>query len=442
MAWVNLVNFAAAAAVIAAPAAAQVSPTETRIRAAITAETPRHEALLERLVNQNSGTLNLDGVRKAGEMVRAELESLGFGVRWIDQSAVVRAGHLIATYKGNGRGKRVLLIGHLDTVFEPSSPFQRFRREGRRATGPGVGDDKGGLVVIVAALRAMQAAGTLETADITVVLTGDEEKSGEPTATARADLIAAGKAADVALEYENLAVEGGREFGTIARRSAASWELRTTGKTGHSSGVFSTSLGYGAIYEMARILDGFRRELPEPNLTYNVGVIAGGTPAAIDASGVEVTASGKTNIVAETAIARGDLRTLTPEQDAKARAGMAAIVGKHLPGTRATLRFFDAYPPMAPTERNRALLAKLNDVNRDLGLPELPEFDPAKRGAADSGFVAADVATLGGLGMSGGGAHAEGEWADLDSLPRQALRSAVLITRLTQESRARPNSAP
>jgi glutamate carboxypeptidase len=430
-------SFAALALTVAAPANAQRAPAEQRIRAAIAAETARHEALLERLVNQNSGTLNLDGVRQAGEIVRAELEPLSFTVRWVDQAAVGRAGHLIATHKGSGRGKRVLLIGHLDTVFEPASPFQRYRLEGRRAIGPGVGDDKGGLVVIVAALRAMHAAGTLARADVTVVLTGDEEKSGEPTATARADLIAAGKAADAALEYENLAVEGGREFGTVARRSAASWELRTTGKTGHSSGVFSAGLGYGAIYEMARILDGFRRELPEPNLTYNVGVIAGGTPAAIDASGVDATASGKTNIVAEAAIARGDLRTLTPEQDAKARAGMAAIVAKHLPGTGAKLRFFDAYPPMAPTERNRALLARLNAVNRDLALPELPEFDPAKRGAADSGFVSADVATLGGLGMSGGGAHAEGEWVDLDSLPRQALRSAVLITRLTQEARGR-----
>jgi glutamate carboxypeptidase len=437
MAWVKLVNFAAAVALFGTPAAAQVSPAETRIRAAVTAETARHEALLERLVNQNSGTLNLDGVRKAGEIVRAELEPLGFAVRWEDQSATGRAGHLIATHKGDGRGKRVLLIGHLDTVFEPSSPFQRFRREGRRAIGPGVGDDKGGIVVIIAALRAMRAAGTLAAAGIIVFLTGDEEKSGEPTATARASLIAAGKAADAALEYENLAIENGREYGTIARRSAASWELRTTGRTGHSSGVFGPTLGYGAIYEMARILDGFRRELPEPNATFNVGVAAGGTPAAIDDAGVEAKASGKTNIVAEAAVARGDLRTLTPDQDAKVRAGMAAIVARHLPGTGASLRFFDAYPPMAPTERNRALLAKLNAVNRDLGLPELPEYDPAKRGAADSGFVAADVATLGGLGMSGGAAHAEGEWVDLDSLPRQALRSAVLISRLAKEPRAR-----
>jgi glutamate carboxypeptidase len=419
----------------APPAAAQTAPQIAKIRTTITAEAPRHEALLERLVNQNSGSLNLAGVKAVGEIMRAELEPLGFTVTWEDMAATGRAGHFVATHRGNGRGKRLLLIAHLDTVFEPTSPFQLYKREGGRAIGPGVGDDKGGMVVIVAALRAMQAAGTLKDADITVYATGDEEKTGSPLTTARAGLIAAGKAADYALEYEGLASEGGKDFGTIARRSAASWELRTTGKTGHSSSVFGTNLGYGAIYEMARILDAFRQQLPEPNLTYNVGVMAGGTPATIDPTGVDVTATGKTNVVASQAVARGDIRSLTPEQDAAARARMAAIVARHLPGTGATLQFFDSYPPMAPTDLHRALLGKLNAVNRDLGLAEMPEYDPAKRGAADSGFVAQNVATLAGMGTAGGGAHAEGEWVDLDSIPKQALRSALLLSRLAREPR-------
>lgn len=382
------------------------------------------------MVNQNSGTLNLPGVLATGEMVRAELEPLGFEVRWVDMAETGRAGHLVATHPG--RGRNVLLIGHLDTVFEMESPFQTFERDGSRATGPGIGDDKGGVVVIIAALRAMQTAGTLDDANITVVLTGDEERVGSPITVARRDLIEAGRAADFALEFENLATDDGAEFGTIARRSSTNWTLTATGRTGHSSGVFSEGLGYGAIYEAARILDGFRRDLPEPNLTYNVGVIAGGTPAEIDAEGFNVAASGKTNIVASTAIARGDLRTLTREQDERVRAGMQAIVADHLPRTDAELVFADnGYPPMAPSEGNRALLARLNAVNRDLGLPGMAEYDPARRGAADSGFVAADVDTLGGLGIAGGGAHAEGEWVDLDSLVRQSQRAAVLISRLS-----------
>lgn len=411
-------------------AAAQTPEAERTIVSTVVAEHDRHIALLERLVNQNSGTLNAEGVRATAEMVRAELEPLGFEVRWIDMSATGRAGHLVATHEGGG--KNVLLIGHLDTVFEPDSPFQTFVRDGMRATGPGVGDDKGGVVVIIAALRAMEAAGTLEGSNITVFLTGDEERPGAPLDVARRDLIEAGRAADYALEFENLATENGAEFGTIARRSSSSWTLTTGGRTGHSSGVFNDTLGYGAIYEMARILDAFRRELPEPNLTYNVGVIAGGTPAEIDPDGFRVEASGKTNIVAETAVARGDLRTLTPDQDARVRARMAEIVTQNLPRTTAELVFAeDGYPPMAPTPGNTALLERLNEVNRDLGLPEMAPFDPARRGAADSGFVAADVDTLGGLGVAGGGTHAEGEWADLDSLVRQAQRAAVLIGRLS-----------
>lgn len=424
------------AACLATPGvAAGLSPAEARMKAAIAADATRNEALLERLVLQNSGTLNLPGVAKVGEMMRAELAPLGFDVRWVDMKDTGRAGHLIATHKGDGRGKRVLLIGHLDTVFEPDSRFTGFRRDGTRAIGPGVGDDKGGMVVIVAALRAMQAAGTLKGADVMVVLTGDEERSGKPLSRSRADLVAAGKWADVALEYEGLAVTPDGDAGTVARRGASDWELVTTGVPGHSGGVFGAELGYGANYELARILDGFRRELPEANLTANVGVLAGGTPAGFVGDSFTATASGKTNIVAERAVARGDLRALTPAQEAAARAKMQAIVAQHLPRTGATLTFNEGYPPMAPTAGNRALLARLNAVNRDLGLPAMPEYDPAKRGAADSSFVAADADTIGGMGAAGGGAHADGEWVDLPSIQRQGLRSAILISRLAAERR-------
>lgn len=426
-----------ALAALALLTTAAASAPEKRMGEVVASEAPRHEALLEKLVLQNSGSLNLAGVKAVGEMMRAELAPLGFTVDWVDMTATGRAGHIVATHKGNGRGKRILLIGHLDTVFEPDSPFTGWKREGDRVTGPGVGDDKGGLVVIVAALRAMQAAGTLRNADIKIVLTGDEEKTGAPLDVARRDLVDAGKWADIALEYENVARDGDQEYATTARRSSTNWELVTTGKTGHSSGIFNASMGYGAVYEMARILDEFRRTLAEPNLTYNASVVVGGTPAALDDAGVKGTAEGKTNVIPARAVVRGDLRSLTPEQDAKAKAAMTAIVARHLPGTQASIRFFEGYPSMPPTAANRALMNELNAVNRDLGLPELLEMDPAKRGAADSSFVAADAVTLGGMGVAGGGAHAVGEWVDLTSLPRQALRSAILISRLAAQPRGK-----
>ncbi len=414
---------------------AAASPAETRMARYVATDRPYGEALLERLVNQNSGTLNNEGVRIVGQMMRAELEGLGFTVEWIDGTPFNRAGHIIATHVGNGRGKRVLMIGHLDTVFEADSPFQRYSAAGNIATGPGVGDDKGGLVVIIGILRAMRDAGTLANADIKVVLTGDEERMGSPVSLSRGDLVAAAQWADVALEYENLVRDATHDYGTIARRSSSNWQINIHSETGHSSGIFSDGVGYGAIYEMARILDSFRRELREPNLTYNVSLVAGGTPAQFDTTLERADGRGKTNIIPADAVARGDLRSLTVEQDARVRARMTEIVAAHLPGTSGEIVFDDGYPPMSPTAGNQALLDQLNLVNRDMRLAEMPALPPIRRGAADSGFAAPYVDTLGGLGPSADGSHAVGETLELDTIPLMALRSAVLITRLSRQPR-------
>lgn len=432
----SVVLAALAAVALASPAfGAPKDPVERKMVATIEAERARSLKLLEDLVLVNSGTMNLAGVEQVGRMLRPEFEQLGFQVRWVPMAKVGRAGHLVATHKGNGRGKRILLIGHLDTVFEPDSPFQGWKRDGDIVQGPGVGDMKGGDVVMVAALRAMHAAGTLKDADITVVLTGDEEKPGAPLAEARADLIAAGRASDVALDFEGLSRVDGRDVGSIARRSSTSWTIRATAKSGHSSGVCKPNAGCGAIYELARIVDEFRRELPEPNLTYNVGVILGGAQAALDAGDTGGEASGKPNIIAAEAVARGDIRTLSTEQEARVRAKMQAIVGRHLEHAKAEIEFSDdGYPPMAPTEGNKALLAKLNAVNAALGVPEMPAGDPANRGAGDISFVAF-IDGLVGLGLAGEGSHAPGETADLKSLDLQAKRAALLITRLSKEPR-------
>ena len=401
----------------------------------IDADHDRNVKFLEQLVRVNSGTMNLKGVEQVGRLLRPEFEALGFEVRWIPMTHTGRAGHLIATHKGEGRGKRLLLIGHLDTVFEPDSPFQGWKRTGDVVEGPGVGDMKGGDVIMLAALRAMRAAGTLKSADITVVLTGDEESPGSPLSAARADLIAAARVSDVALDFEGLARRGTQDVGSIARRSSTSWTIRATAKSGHSSGVCRADAGCGAIYELVRILDAFRRDLPEPNLTYNVGLILGGAGAGLTAGDTGGQATGKPNVIASEAVARGDIRTLSPEQEARVRARMQAIVERHLDKSHAVLEFADdGYPPMAPTDGNRALLARLNAVNATLGLPEMPAGDPANRGAGDISFVAF-IDGLVGLGMAGEGSHAPGETADLKSLDLQAKRAALLMSRLVREPR-------
>ncbi|MCW3798109.1 M20/M25/M40 family metallo-hydrolase [Sphingomonas sp. BN140010] len=426
----------AVAAFLASPATAALTPAEQRMAATVQAENDRTLGLLERMVNQNSGTLNLAGVEAVGRMIRAELEPLGFQVRWIPLRETGRAGHLVATHKGRAGTKRLLLIGHLDTVFEPDSPFQRFVREGNKGHGPGASDDKGGVAVMIAALRAMQAAGTLRGANVTVFLTGDEEDAGSPQAIARRDLIAAGKAADVALDFEGLVRENGQDMGSVARRSAQDWVLTVRARSAHSSGVGGGS-GYGAIYELTRILDTFRRELPEPNLTYNVGLAGGGTTAAFDAGKARVEATGKPNIIAPVAVARGDLRALSAEQIARVQAKMQSIVAQNrLAGvTGAELVFEEGYPPMAPTAGNRAILDRLNRVNADLGLRAMPALDPIKRGAGDISFVAADVDGLIGLGPASSGDHTAEERVDLPTIPLQATRAAILMSRLARERR-------
>jgi glutamate carboxypeptidase len=421
---------------VPAPAPAALRPAEQRMIATVDAEQARTLAMLERWVNQNSGSHNLAGVEAVGRMVRAELEPLHFTVRWVPLPQTGRAGHLIATHKGKPGRKRLLLIGHLDTVFELDSPFQRWERKGDQGHGPGAADDKGGDAVMIAALRAMHAAGTLRGANIEVVLTGDEEDSGSPLELARRDLVAAGKRADAALDFEGLAQDNGLDMGSIARRGVVDWTLKVSGRSAHSSGVFSAASGFGANYELARIVDGFRRELTEVNLTYNVGLIAGGTTAKLDKDEVRADVTGKTNIIAAEAVARGDLRAISREQLDRATAKMRAIVAASLPGAKAEISFGDGgYPPMPPTPGNQALLDRLNLVNRDLGLAAMAPLDPLKRGAGDISFVAADVDGLVGLGASSSGDHTANETVDIPSIFKQAKRAAILMSRLAAERR-------
>ena len=400
----------------------------------VDSEQQRTLAMLERWVDQNSGTMNKAGVEAVRDMIEPELRQLGFTTQWIDMSAVGRAGHLVARHVGSRRGKRLLLIGHLDTVFEPDSPFQRWVRDGDHAKGPGSGDDKGGDAVIVAALRAMKAVGTLKNANITIFLTGDEEDAGRPLAISRRDLIAEGRQADVALDFEDLASQDGLDMGSTARRSAGDWTLTVTGEAAHSAGVGPGD--YGAIYDLARIVDQFRRELPEPELTYNVGLVGGGQTATLDPGKIRLEATGKTNIIAATAVARGDLRAISQDQIDRVEAKMRAIVAQPMTGAHAEIVFDpDIYPPMAPTAGNRAILAALNDVNRDMGLAEMGELDASRRGAGDISFVAFEVSGLAGMGPSSDGSHTASEVVDIPSIFKQAKRAAILISRLAAQRR-------
>lgn len=411
--------------------AQRLSADEQKAVAAVDAAQTDALALLERLVNINSGSLNLAGVKLVGDELAKEFQKLGFTTRWVDGAAWQRSGHLIATWHGNGRGPKILFIGHLDTVFESDSPFQKFTRVGTdSARGPGVIDMKGGDVVMLVALRALKAAGLLDNVQVTAVLHGDEELSGKPLSASRRDLMEAADWADIAIAFENGPTDA--NMAVTARRGSTSWVLRTSGTPSHSSQIFQPTVGSGAIYEMARVLTAFHDSLrKEDRLTFNPGVVVGGTTVTFDSVQNRGTAFGKTNVVAESASVAGDLRALSPQQLARAKATMLRIASRHYPLTTAVLSFDDGYPPFAVTAGNTRLLGMLNRASRDAGLPPVGAIDPLKAGAADVSFVAGRVdMAVDALGLKGRGDHTVDETADLRTLAVQAKRAAVLLIRL------------
>ncbi len=412
-------------------AAAGLADTERRIVAAVDARADAWLALLAETVDLQSATENLAGVRAVGDVYAREYRALGFATRWVDlPDPMQRAGHFVATHDGRDGAPRLLLIGHLDTVLQD----EPFRREGNRAYGSGASDMKGGNLVALEAVRALGAAGALRDANVTVVYTGDEEDPGAPVQAAREALVQAAREADVALAFEGASPGQG----VTGRRGISEWRLTVTGVQGHSSGIFSQDRGYGAILEAARIVDRFRADLPEPNLTFNPSVIVGGTDVAYQTATKSGTARGKTNVIPRAVQVEGDLRYLGAAQLEAARRKMQEIAAANLPGTSATLEVFDSYPSMAPNPGSERVLGVFDAVSRDLGAGSIVAQPPMERGAGDIAFVCEDgrLACLDGLGSVGDQEHAPGEYVDVEALPLQVKRAALLIYRLSRDDAA------
>lgn len=407
-----------------------LSKTEQQVLKNVDADYTATVELLKQSVNINSGTFNIAGVQKVGELYAKELAALGFTIQWIPMpDSVKRAGHLVAYRKGK-KGKKLFIIGHLDTVFEPDmtpNPFTMLNDS--IATGQGVNDMKGGDVVVIAALKALHKEKLLEDVSITIYFTGDEENAGEPRTVSRGDFIERAKQHDVALGFETA---NGMGIVATARRGASSWKLEVEGKQGHSSGVFGNG-GYGAIYEAVRIINEFREKLGgEQYLTFNPGLFLGGSEVSYNNTAQEGKASGKTNIISPKTVVIGDLRFLSEEQKDKARENMQQIVAKSLPGSKATISFKDGIPSMPPTPGNEALVKIVNDVSVSLGFGTVAAGNPGSRGAGDISYVAQYLDCLDGLGASGRGAHAPGETINLNEYPKLIKRAALLFYRLTK----------
>jgi len=419
------------------PASAEsLSAEEQRMSDWIDAHADEAVALLKETVDIPSGSLNVAGVRKVGDVMNRELQAVGLETEWVDMPADMnRGGHLFG--RKGGAGKKFLLIGHLDTVFEEEDGNRPFERDGDIARGHGVYDMKTGNVIIVYALRALQQIGALADIPITVAYTGDEEKSGRPLSISRKEFIEAGQWADIALGFEEAMYFDDTDWATVARRSSSRWVLTVEGKQSHSSNIFNEETGAGAIFEAARILNAFYDEVRgQEHLTFNAGTIQGGTEVEYDSGKNRGSTFGKTNVVPRKVVVHGGMRTISTEQLEWARASMQAIVADNHPHTSASITFADSYPPMSPTEGNLALQRELSAINVALGRKPMPALDPSRRGAADISYVAPYTDALAGLGGIGGGGHTPDEFVYLSSLPLAIKRAAILIYRVSQERAA------
>jgi len=390
---------------------------------------------IEQSVNINSGSMNFEGVKQVGLLAKQQLSEIGFEVQWLDGSAFNRAGHILATHKSNNpNAVKILMIGHLDTVFAKNDDFQKFNLQSKtQASGPGVADMKGGNTIIISALRTLKKLNLLDNVSIKVLLTGDEESSGRPLSLSKKAIVDGAIWADIALGFEN--GDNNINTGMASRRGYTGWTLNVTGKPAHSSQIFNEEVGYGAIYETARILEAFRAQLEqEENLTFNPGMIVGGTSIDFDLAKSSGSAFGKSNVIAQKAKVKGDLRALSNKQLTSAKQTMQSIVKNNLNHTKAELIFEVGYPPMALTMGNLSLLAQYSQVSQDLGYNVVKAANPRKAGAADISFAAEHVdMSLDGLGLMGSGAHTKNEVADLTTLNKNIEKTAILIYRLAKQ---------
>lgn len=388
--------------------------------------------LLETITNIDSQTENFVGVKTVGSYFAHELQALGFKTYWQEMPKDInRAGNLFAIKKGH-KGKRILLIGHLDTVFPVSSQARFEYIHDNWVKGIGVSDMKGGDIVMLQALQALHALNLLQDTTIAIALMGDEENPAHPISVSRSELIRLAKESDVVLDFESGPP-------SVGRRGVTTWKLTTTGTQQHSSLIFQSHVGNGAVYELARILNEFANKFANvENLTINPAVISGGTTIKYDDTSQTAITSGKFNIVAKSSYAVGDLRYLSNAQKSATKKTMRHIVRENYPRTGARITFADLVDPMPPTRGSIELLKELQNIQHYFSKTELVALPAKLRGGGDISFIARYVpAGLVGLGPIGKYEHSLNEMVDLDSIQLASKRVAMLIYKLTETDSTR-----
>ena len=361
-------------------------------------------ALLEKLVNQDSGTYDRAAVNRVGDLLADACTDLGFAVQRIQQTEF--GDHILAARPGTDAGKSLLCIGHMDTVFPLGTAAARpFRIQGGRATGPGVVDMKGGLTVLIFALRALAVTESPvgRTLGVSILINSDEE-IGSPTS--RQTFV------DLARRHQGaIVLEPARPNGecVIGRKGVGHYRVEVFGRQAHAGS--QPELGINAIWELANKVCAMQAlNDPDRGTTVNVGVVRGGE---------------RSNVVPDYAFADVDLRIWSPEEAGRVTRAFQDIAKRAtIPGARGALRGEISMPPWPTNDGTRRMLAVLNDAGSGLGL----RFAGVTTGGGSDGNRTAQlIPTLDGLGAVGSKMHSPDEYLEVPSLRERAALLALFM---------------
>ncbi|GGE00964.1 glutamate carboxypeptidase [Polymorphobacter glacialis] len=398
-------HLAAIAAILAAPATAKIDPTLLK---AATAEAPAVTKTLESLVNIESGTGDAEGMAALGTLIETALKAQGAKVERVAPLPISKGDIIVGRLTGTGR-KNLLLLSHMDTVYQRGALAKApFRIEGGKAYGPGIADDKGGIAVILHALKLLKPA---DYGSLTIVINTDEEKGSLGSGAIITEL-ARGKDAVLSFEPTTMPEQLWRATSGTNTVTAV-----IKGKASHAGAA--PEQGINALVEAAHVIEATRDLDQGPGkLRFNWTVI-GQSPAGVR------------NIIPDNITLVGDLRTSTTAQFDTFKAEITRRLAKpSLPGAEIQLEVRVNRPPFTATHASDALIARARAIYADLGHPL--EIEPRSGGGTDAGYAAlANVPVIESLGLPGYGYHTgAAEYVFLEAVPRRLYLAAELIRQL------------
>jgi glutamate carboxypeptidase len=389
---------------------------QAKVYAAVEAHRAAALALLEQIVDIDSGTGDVEGGTRVEAVLAERLRALGAEVRSVPAEAPDLPPNLVAVFHGKGKG-RILIVAHIDTVFGPGTVAGRpFSVDGDRAHGPGVGDEKGGVVNAVTALAMLHDLGFQNFASITLLI-DDSEERGSPGSTRLIQTLA--RESDV--EF-NMEPGDPPDALTIWRKGSANIELAVHGRAAHAG--MAPADGRNAAVELVHQLANLEGLFPHSGdgLTVNLTLLKGGI---------------RMNIIPDSAEATLNVRFRDPEQFAGVLGKVEASAKSTIvPDTTVTVTHTPAFPPLTENAAIDALAARARAIYAELGLDVGLS---GNGGASESALAMAEgIPALDGLGFVGGDFHTDHEWIDLRSVtPR-----LYLFTRLLMETGATPPRKP